>query len=60
MHLGSLSSPGHNVIPSKKEEYKKAAEAYFGGLKVGQDGMGSDLMGSWEQVVGELDTFGPS
>lgn len=48
------------MIPSKKEEYKKAAEAYFGGLKVGQDGMGSDLMGSWEQVVGELDTFGPS
>ncbi|KAG6919019.1 hypothetical protein DXG01_009729 [Tephrocybe rancida] len=46
----------HRVRPDKTEEYKKAAEAYYMGIK-DDPKLHVKLTGSWETVVGEQDTF---
>ncbi|KAJ3481582.1 hypothetical protein NLI96_g7562 [Meripilus lineatus] len=46
----------HRVKPSATEEYKKAAEAYYTGIKNDPE-LRVKLTGSWETVIGELDTF---
>ncbi|CED84297.1 NIPSNAP1 protein [Phaffia rhodozyma] len=50
----------HKVHPSKTDEYKKLAEAYFKTLTPGPTEpttIRPVLMGSWECILGELDTF---
>lgn len=49
--------------PDKINEYTAAAEKYFGSMKIRKEGQGGsdagcELMGSWQTVVGDLDTFG--
>ncbi|KZV83267.1 hypothetical protein EXIGLDRAFT_625907, partial [Exidia glandulosa HHB12029] len=46
----------HKVIPSKIDDYKKAAETYYTGL-VSDSQLHVKLTGSWETVVGETDQF---
>ncbi|KAF8634901.1 hypothetical protein AX15_000649 [Amanita polypyramis BW_CC] len=46
----------HRVQPDKAEEYKKAAERYYTNVKDDQY-LGVKLTGSWEVVVGQLDTY---
>ncbi|GLB35814.1 putative NIPSNAP [Lyophyllum shimeji] len=46
----------HHVKPNKTEEYKKAAEAYYLGIK-NDPNLHVKLTGSWETIVGEQDTF---
>ncbi|KAF8921923.1 hypothetical protein CPB85DRAFT_1209757 [Mucidula mucida] len=46
----------HKVKPDKTDEYKKAAERYYTGLK-DDAGLNVKLTGSWETLVGEQDTF---
>ncbi|KAA1468080.1 NIPSNAP-domain-containing protein [Dentipellis sp. KUC8613] len=46
----------HKVKPDQVEEYKKAAEVYYTGLRDDKD-LGIKLTGNWEAVVGEQDTF---
>ncbi|KAF9469793.1 NIPSNAP-domain-containing protein [Collybia nuda] len=46
----------HRVKPDRVEEYKKAAEKYYIGLKE-DPAMQVKLTGNWETVVGEQDTF---
>lgn len=47
-------------MPGNAAEYREAAAKHFGAMMSGRGGataQGGDLMGSWEVVVGELDTF---
>ncbi|KAF8899085.1 NIPSNAP-domain-containing protein [Infundibulicybe gibba] len=46
----------HNVKADKTEEYKKAAEVYYTGLKDDTD-LHVKLTGNWEVAIGEQDTF---
>ncbi|KAG5720537.1 NipSnap like protein [Termitomyces sp. T112] len=46
----------HRVKPDKTEEYKKAAETYYLGIR-NDPKLNAKLTGSWETVVGEQDTF---
>jgi hypothetical protein len=46
----------HRVRPDKAEEYKKAADAFYTNVKNDSE-MGVKLTGSWEVLVGEMDTF---
>ncbi|KAG6878125.1 hypothetical protein C0993_011839 [Termitomyces sp. T159_Od127] len=46
----------HRVKPDRTEEYKKAAETYYLGIK-NDPKLNAKLTGSWETVVGEQDTF---
>jgi len=46
----------HRVKPDKAEEYKKAAERYYIGIK-DDARLHVKLTGSWETVVGEQDTY---
>ncbi|KAG5652447.1 proteasome core particle subunit beta 3 [Sphagnurus paluster] len=46
----------HRVKPDKTEEYKKAAEAYYLGIK-DDPKLHVKLTGSWETVIGEQDSF---
>lgn len=46
----------HAVMPSKREEYKKAAEKYFTGL-ANDPSLKVKLTGSWETLVGPVDNF---
>jgi len=46
----------HRVKPDKTEEYKKAAETYYLGIK-DDPKLHVKLTGSWETTVGEQDTF---
>ncbi|TFK41824.1 NIPSNAP-domain-containing protein [Crucibulum laeve] len=46
----------HRIHPSKAEEYKKAAERYYTGVRE-DSRLGVKLTGSWETVVGQQDTF---
>jgi len=48
----------HNVIPSKHEEYKAAAEQYYTALARRSAELGGvKLTGSWETVVGTVGEF---
>ncbi|KAJ7293060.1 hypothetical protein C8J57DRAFT_1268007 [Mycena rebaudengoi] len=46
----------HRVKPDKTEEYKKAAEKYYLGVKNDPD-LRTKLTGNWEVIIGEQDTF---
>ncbi|KAJ7459180.1 hypothetical protein B0H11DRAFT_2060684 [Mycena galericulata] len=46
----------HRVKPDKTEDYKKAAEKYYLGVKNDPE-LGTKLTGNWEVIVGEQDTF---
>ncbi|KAI4528887.1 hypothetical protein EV122DRAFT_257641 [Schizophyllum commune] len=46
----------HKVKPDKVEEYKKAAETYYSGVK-DDSKLHVKLSGNWEVIVGEQDTF---
>jgi len=46
----------HRVKPDQVEDYKKAAEEYYTGLRDDKD-LGVKLCGDFEVVVGEQDTF---
>jgi len=46
----------HRIQPSKRDEYKKAAEKFYTSLAADED-LKVKLTGSWEVCVGELDTF---
>jgi hypothetical protein len=46
----------HRVKPDRLDEYKKAAEEFFTGI-ASDESLHVKLTGSWETVVGELDTF---
>jgi len=46
----------HRVKPDRAEEYKKAAERYYIGLKEDPT-LQVKLTGNWETIVGEQDTF---
>ncbi|KAF8602047.1 NIPSNAP-domain-containing protein [Ceratobasidium sp. AG-I] len=46
----------HRVKPDKVEEYKKAAGEHYAALLANPD-LHVKLTGSWEHVIGELDTF---
>jgi len=46
----------HRVKPDKTEEYKKAAERYYTGIKA-DSRLHVKLTGNWETLVGEQDTF---
>jgi hypothetical protein len=46
----------HRVKPDKSEEYRKAAEKYYTGIK-DDPRLHVKLTGSWEVVVGKQDTF---
>ncbi|EIM92323.1 NIPSNAP-domain-containing protein [Stereum hirsutum FP-91666 SS1] len=46
----------HHVKPDSVEEYKKAAEAYYVGLKEDPETR-VKLTGNWEVIIGEQDTF---
>ncbi|KIL71503.1 hypothetical protein M378DRAFT_65647 [Amanita muscaria Koide BX008] len=46
----------HRVRPEKAEEYKEAACRFYTNIK-NDPQMGVKLTGSWEVVVGEMDTF---
>ncbi|EJD54432.1 NIPSNAP-domain-containing protein [Auricularia subglabra TFB-10046 SS5] len=46
----------HKVVPSKIDEYKKAAERYYTGL-ISDSQLHVKLTGSWETIVGDLDQF---
>ncbi|KAF8346944.1 NIPSNAP-domain-containing protein [Amanita rubescens] len=46
----------HRVVPNKAEEYKRAAERYYTNVRNDPE-LGVKLAGSWEVVVGELDTY---
>jgi len=46
----------HRVKPDSIEQYKKAAETYYTGLK-SDSGLHVKLTGSWATMVGEQDTF---
>jgi hypothetical protein len=48
----------HNVIPSKHEEYREAAEKYYTTLARRSAELGGvKLTGSWETVVGAVGEF---
>ncbi|KAJ7597405.1 NIPSNAP-domain-containing protein [Mycena floridula] len=46
----------HHVQPSKLEEYKKAAERYYTGIR-DDPALHVKLSGSWETTIGTQDTF---
>ncbi|KAF8718922.1 hypothetical protein AX14_011665 [Amanita brunnescens Koide BX004] len=46
----------HRVVPNKAEEYKRAAERYYSNVR-NDPQLGVKLTGSWEVVVGGLDTY---
>jgi hypothetical protein len=46
----------HRVKPDKVEEYKKAAERYYTGIKDDKE-LRVKLTGNWETIVGPMDTF---
>lgn len=46
----------HKVKPGRVNEYRKLVEEYYGNLAANKD-YDMKLTGSWEVVVGELDTF---
>jgi hypothetical protein len=46
----------HHVRPDKSEEYKKAAERYYTGIR-DDSRLCVKLTGSWEVMVGKQDTF---
>ncbi|TFY80527.1 hypothetical protein EWM64_g3479 [Hericium alpestre] len=46
----------HKVKPDQVEEYKKAAEKYYTGLRDDPE-LDVKLTGNWEAIVGEQDTF---
>lgn len=46
----------HRVKPDASEEYKKAAERFYAGIR-SDSNLHVKLTGSWEVIVGEMDTF---
>ncbi|KAI5121296.1 hypothetical protein M0805_003765 [Coniferiporia weirii] len=46
----------HKVKPGASEDYKKAAESYYTGIKSDPQ-LNVKLTGSWETIVGDNDTF---
>lgn len=47
----------HQVLPQHVEQYKKLIAGYYAGIADSPE-FDCRLTGSWEVVVGEVDTFG--